>query len=190
MSLVTTDIKSQINKSDKNSMYITEKECRIRGLDMTPDMVLNEPIAILINNDSKEDYQEFTATSYVGGNDNGIRVLNWIESKAMFGGPEQMRVAMQRQLFPYWNRYGTGAVIYWFGHLIEDSKTSLDVPTNKPTIDSASTANIKLLKRVDLTELSEFNFWSKYCLLLDGFPASSRIVMHRNQNCQISKKKI
>lgn len=181
---------SQINKSDGKSMYITEKECRIRGLDMTPDMVLNEPIAILLDNDSKENNQKFTATSYVGGSDNGIRVLNWIESKAMFGGPDQMRVAMQRQLFPYWNRYGTGAVIYWFGHLIEDSKNSSDDPPNKCTIDNVSTFNIKLRKQVNLTESSEFNFWSKYCLLLDGFPASSKVVMHRNHNHQIIKKNV
>lgn len=169
-------------------MYITEKECRLRGLDMTPDMVLNEPIALLLSNDDgvKDNQEhEFTATSYIGGSDNAVRVLNWIESKAMFGGPEQMRTVMQRQLFPYWNRYGPGAVIYWFGHVLEDNENDqgghTSVSTDKPNDVSA---------KADTTELSAFNFWSKYCVLMDGFPAFNRIVMHhRNNNRQNCIKK-
>lgn len=179
MTHVTADTKSQKNI---HSLYITEKECRIRGLDMTPDMVLNEPIAILLSDNENTNYN----TTYEG-NYNAIRVLNWIESKAMFGGPDQLRTAMQCQLFPYWNRYGPGAIIYWFGHILEDNEkdqnTHTGVSMNKRTINNASTdRNVITTINTDLTESRMSNFWSKYCLLMDGFPTSDRIVMHNRQN--------
>lgn len=192
--------KSQIDEPHKHSIYITEKECRVRGLDMTPDIVLNEPIAIsLLDDIDTECNQEHMAINYVGGSDNAFKVLNWIESKAMFGSPDQLRVVMQRQLFPYWNRYGPGAVIYWFGHILEDNEKDYgihtSIPTNKSfdksidTVNTSASANRR--NRVDSSESSAFNFWSKYCLLMDGFPASSRIIMHshRNNNRQSSLKK-
>ncbi|CAH1733162.1 uncharacterized protein LOC114118981 [Aphis gossypii] len=176
--------KSQTNRPERN--YTTEKECRLRGLDMTPDVVLNEPIAISLSDVDNTKYdQEYTATNYVGGNENEIRVLNWIESKAMFGGPDQLRKATQGQLFPYWNRYGPGAVIYWFGHILEDNGkhhgVHAGVSINKYNTDITSTS-ITSPSKTDLAELSAFNFWSKYCLLMDGFPASNKIVMHNHQH--------
>lgn len=179
MTRVTADTKSQKNSQ---LLYTTEKECRIRGLDMTPDMVLNEPIAILLFDDENTNYNTTFEENY-----NAIRVLNWIESKAMFGGPDQLRTAMQRQLFPYWNRYGPGAVIYWFGHILEDNKKDqynhTGVSTNKPTINNASTdGSVITTINIDSAESSMSNFWSKYCLLMDGFPTSDRIVMHNRQN--------
>lgn len=197
MTQITIDNKLQKNKLDKNSLYTTEKQCRLRGLDMTPDMVLNEPIAITLSDDNDiQDDQEYIAKNYIVGDNKEVRVLNWIESKAMFGGPDQLRTAMQRQLFPYWNRYGPGAVIYWFGHILEDNEnyygvhTDTGVSTNKLAIDSV-TANIPI--KSDLTESSAFNFWSKYCLLMDGFPSANKIIMHnyRNNSRQnLSKKKM
>lgn len=183
MTCITTDTKSQKNKL----LYKTEKECRLRGLDMTPDMVLNEPIAILLSEDENVNYNnEYIATNYVGGSDNTVRVLNWIESKAMFGGPEQLRTVMQRQLFPYWNRYGPGAVIYWFGHILEDNENDcsvhIGVSTHKSTVDSVSTINVNIPSKDDSTETSLFNFWSKYCLLMDGFPSPGKIIMHNHRN--------
>jgi len=176
--------KSQTNQPER--IYTTENECRLRGLDMTPDVVLNEPIAISLSDvDNMKYSQEHTATNYVGGNENEIRVLNWIESKAMFGGPDQLRKATQSQLFPYWNRYGPGAVIYWFGHILEDNEKDhgvhAGVSINKCTIDSIS-PNITSPSKVDSAESSAFNFWSKYCLLMDGFPATNQIVMYNRQN--------
>jgi len=177
--------KSQTNRSERN--YTTEKECRLRGLDMTPDVVLSEPIAISLSDiDNMKYNQEYTATNYVGGSENEIRVLNWIESKAMFGGPDQLRKSTQGQLFPYWNRYGPGAVIYWFGHILEDTDkvygVHAGVSINKNPIDSVS-ASVTSPSKV---ESSAFNFWSKYCLLMDGFPAVNKIVMY---NCQNGLKK-
>uniref|UniRef100_A0A2S2PRS4 CDAN1-interacting nuclease 1 n=1 Tax=Schizaphis graminum TaxID=13262 RepID=A0A2S2PRS4_SCHGA len=175
--------KSQTNRPGRN--YTTEKECRIRGLDMTPDVVLSEPIAISLSDaDDMKNSQEYIATNYVGGNENEIRVLNWIESKAMFGGPDQLRKATQSQLFPYWNRYGPGAVIYWFGHILEDNEkyhgVHAGVSINKYT-DGTSTS-VTSPSKIESAELSAFNFWSKYCLLMDGFPATNKIFMHNRQN--------
>lgn len=198
MTSVVIESKPQANKLEKCSLYTTEKECRLRGLDMTPDMVLNEPIALVLSNnddDIKENH-EYIATNYSGGNDNSIRVLNWIESKALFGGPEQLRTHMQRQLFPYWNRYGPGAVIYWFGYILEDNekdhRAHTNILTNKSTTDPITTANANSSTKIDTIESSTFNFWSKYCVLMDGFPETNKIVMYNhwnnnNQNC-IKKK--
>jgi len=193
ISSITADTKSEFNKLEQTSLYITEDECRIRGLDRTPDMLLNEPIAIsLTDDDDGNDDDVYTATNYVGGNGSNTRVLNWIESKAMFGGPDQLRTTMQRQLFPYWNRHGPGAVIYWFGHILEDYEKDQDgnnvVLTKQSTKINGSDANTT--SKDNSAELSAFNFWSKYCLLMDGFPAPSRIVMHnhkKNSN-NITKK--
>lgn len=197
INLMTTGTKA--NCLDRTPLYTTEKKCRIRGLDMTPDMVLHEPIAIsLSDDDSMKDKNEYTATNYIGKNDKEIRVLNWIESKAMFGGPDQLRTVMPRQLFPYWNRYGPGAVIYWFGHILEDGEKNQvvhrGVSIDKPTIEPVTTGSMHTTtqSKTNLTESSAFNFWSKYCLLMDGFPESSRIFQHsykNNNRFNLTKKK-
>ncbi|XP_050532452.1 CDAN1-interacting nuclease 1 [Daktulosphaira vitifoliae] len=99
-------LRNKINKNGDsiNSQYWTESECRARGLDMTPDIVLHEPLAVVQN----EDNHFF---------------VNWIESKAMFGCEGfRTRGAFHKQLFPYWNRYGPGVVIYWFGYVEEKSE--------------------------------------------------------------------
>jgi len=152
---------------------------------MTPDMVLNEPIAISLCYDNSAKYKDdYIATSYVGGSDGEIRILNWIESKALFGTPEHLKATMQRQLFPYWNRYGPGAVIYWFGHILADDKKDLhfhsSVLTDKSIIDntSAGSVNNRYIKIKSPTKASDSNFWSKYCILMDGFPSPSKIITH------------
>ena len=43
-------------------------------------------------------------------------IINWIESKAQFGNDETHEINLN-QLRGYWNRYGTGLVIYWFGFI-------------------------------------------------------------------------
>lgn len=195
----TSDAKSKVNQQGENSFFKTEKECRLRGLDMTPDMVLNEPIAILLFDDDsdKDCYQNTIATHYVGGSDNAIKVVNWIESKAMFGGPEQLHAVMQRQLFPYWNRYGPGSVIFWFGHIIEDNEEDksvhMGISMSKPAPEcNLLSKNLHLYNKptkVNLTESSTFKFWSKYCLLMDGFPDYSRIVVYNQKNNRQSSTK-
>jgi len=169
---------SLTNEPEKN--YITEKNCRLRGLDMTPDVLLHEPVAILLFDIDNIKYsQKYTATNYVGGSENEIRVLNWIESKAMFGGPDQLCKATQGQFFPYWNRYGPGAVIYWFGHILEDNNKEHGVHAG---VSINKSANDTSPSKVNSSESFAFNFWSKYCLLMDGFPSYHTIVMHKRHN--------
>jgi len=40
----------------------------------------------------------------------------WIESKATFGDPVEIRRHIKKQLEPYANMFGDGLVVYWFGY--------------------------------------------------------------------------
>ena len=73
----------------------------ISGYDKTPDFKLVIPFA------------------YQG------HVINWIESKALFGDEERHKDHLKGQLWSYWNRYGPGMVIYWFG-FIDDLDNNRD----------------------------------------------------------------
>lgn len=73
--------------------YMEEKQLRSKGYAKTPDIKLYYPISI----------------------DGGKTVVNWIESKASFGDAKSHEKYMKEQLWPYHNRFGPGAVIYWFG---------------------------------------------------------------------------
>jgi len=81
--------------------YQDEHELRAKGYDKTPDIKLDIPFAY-----------------------NG-HVINWIESKALFGDDEHHEGYLREQLWSYWNRYGPGMVIYWFG-FIEDLDDNRD----------------------------------------------------------------
>lgn len=87
------EIKLQNYCTERNISFHDETQLRTRGYDKTPDVKLEIPIAV-----------------------NGI-VINWIESKAQFGGPKVHRRYNKEQYLSYWNRYGPGLVIYWFGFL-------------------------------------------------------------------------
>ena len=78
----------------QNIEYRTEKE--IRGeFSKTPDCLLSKSIRL-----------------------NGMDV-NWIESKASFGDFIEIKRTMKKQLIPYTELFGSGAVVYWFGFLDE-----------------------------------------------------------------------
>ncbi|KAK0046884.1 hypothetical protein Bpfe_023751 [Biomphalaria pfeifferi] len=79
----------------ENMCFIDEDQMREEGYDKTPDIRLKIPV--LIKN----------------------RVVNWIESKASFGDPINHQQYMTDQFLPYKNRFGPGAVIYWFGYVEE-----------------------------------------------------------------------
>jgi len=81
--------------------YQDEYELRSKGYDKTPDIKLDIPFAY-----------------------NGY-VINWIESKALFGDKESHDNYLKTQLWSYWNRYGAGMVIYWFG-FIDDLDNNRD----------------------------------------------------------------
>lgn len=75
--------------------FETEDELRQRGMHKTPDVKLLVPIA-------------------VAGPSGEQRVVNWIDSKAMFGDRYTHETKNKAQLLGYVNRYGPGLVIYWF----------------------------------------------------------------------------
>ncbi|XP_068619234.1 CDAN1-interacting nuclease 1 [Battus philenor] len=76
-----------------NITFSDENILRSRGYDKTPDFKLDVPIAV-----------------------DGF-IINWVESKAMFGNEENHSGYVKDQLSCYWNRFGPGLVIYWFGYL-------------------------------------------------------------------------
>lgn len=74
----------------KGVTYRTEADLRATHK-KTPDCLLDKPIPI-----------------------NGTKVF-WIESKASFGDEIELKKNVRRQLKPYTELFGTGAVVYWFG---------------------------------------------------------------------------
>jgi len=76
----------------RNLKYKTEVDLR-REYTKTPDCLLEKPIQI-----------------------DGVKV-HWIESKASFGDDIELRKNVKRQLKPYTEMFGTGAVVYWFGFI-------------------------------------------------------------------------
>jgi Protein of unknown function TPD sequence-motif len=72
--------------------YETEKDLRAK-YDKTPDILVHKPLEM-----------------------NGSRKY-WIESKATFGDPHEVRRHIKKQLQPYSDMFGDGAVVYWFGHV-------------------------------------------------------------------------
>src|SRR3989441_10027085 len=83
----------------RSLQYETEKDLRAK-YDKTPDILLHKPIEM-----------------------NGSRKY-WIESKATFGDPYEIRRHLRKQLQPYSDMFGEGAGGYWFGH-VDDPKYEL-----------------------------------------------------------------
>ncbi|WP_440952996.1 C15orf41 family protein [Methanococcoides sp. FTZ1] len=77
----------------KELEYITEEDLREMGMQKTPDFLLDEPIYI-----------------------DGVEI-QWIESKAMFGDEKEHAHYVKKQFQYYERDYGTGMVIYWYGHI-------------------------------------------------------------------------
>ncbi len=71
--------------------YRTEKDLR-KQYEKTPDTLLKKPIEW-----------------------NGTKKF-WIESKATFGDPVEIRRHIKKQLDPYLGMFGDGIVVYWFGY--------------------------------------------------------------------------
>ncbi len=89
--------------------YRTEKELRER-YPKTPDALLRKPIPY-----------------------NGVKKF-WIESKATFGDPYEIKRHLKRQLEPYVDLFGAGLVVYWFGY-VDDLKVK--VPDGVDLLDAS-----------------------------------------------------
>ena len=76
----------------RDLVYKTEEDLRATHK-KTPDVLLDKPLVI-----------------------NGTKVF-WIESKASFGDEIELKKNVRRQLKPYTEIFGTGAVVYWFGFI-------------------------------------------------------------------------
>jgi len=74
--------------------YLTEEESKKLKQPKTPDfLLLDKPLKL------------------------GGRTINWVECKASFGDEWEVKRDHKKQLAPYVELFGPGAVVYWFGHL-------------------------------------------------------------------------
>lgn len=89
----------------KGVKYIKESEMPKKGI-KTPDALLNSPLEI-----------------------NGHQIF-WIDSKASFGDPEEIKRSYERQFKHYIKIFGFGAVIYWYGYV------DIEVPEGLIVLDS------------------------------------------------------
>ncbi|VVC91528.1 CDAN1-interacting nuclease 1 [Leptidea sinapis] len=103
-----------------NITFSDENILRSRGYDKTPDFKLDVPIAV-----------------------DGF-VVNWIESKALFGDMETHLGYLKDQLICYWNRFGPGLVIYWFGYL--------ETLNNTPEVNNMFILRTKFPEKANITQ--------------------------------------
>jgi len=89
--------------------YRTEKDLRAE-YDKTPDALLHKPIEV----DGSKKY--------------------WIESKATFGDPVEIKRHIKKQLEPYTQLFGDGMVVYWFG-FVDD--VELPIPEGVNVVDAS-----------------------------------------------------
>lgn len=82
---------------EMNILFHSEAAMRAAGYPKTPDALLAYPVEI------------------------DGHIVNWIESKALFSDTPTHQTYMRDQYWPYYNRFGPGLVIYWFGFLEEIS---------------------------------------------------------------------
>ncbi|KAI9528807.1 CDAN1-interacting nuclease 1 [Dissostichus eleginoides] len=80
---------------ERNLSFLDENQLRVMGYDKTPDIILEVPIAV------------------------EGHIVHWIESKASFGDDHSHRTYLNEQFWSYWNRFGPGLVIYWYGFIGE-----------------------------------------------------------------------
>ncbi|XP_044515974.1 CDAN1-interacting nuclease 1 [Gracilinanus agilis] len=87
--------------TSKLSLFIDEDQLRAKGYDKTPDFILEVPVVMLC------------PLALEG------HIIHWIESKASFGDECSHQAYLHDQFWSYWNRFGPGLVIYWYGFIEE-----------------------------------------------------------------------
>lgn len=81
--------------------FETEAALRARGTSKTPDVLLLTPVAVPVHQkDGKSKW----------------KIINWIDSKALFGDVDTHRKSVVPQAESYLHRFGPGLIMYWFGH--------------------------------------------------------------------------
>nr|CAG4636360.1 EOG090X0A0V [Eubosmina coregoni]SVE69939.1 EOG090X0A0V [Eubosmina coregoni] len=110
------EIRLRMELTERKLSFLHEDHLRMKGYDKTPDIKLEIPVG-------NDGLIRILKTSWwilkisIDG-----QVINWIESKALFGDHDVHRGYLNDQLYSYWNRFGPGLVIYWFGHVTDLEK--------------------------------------------------------------------
>ena len=100
MNIMPLPLIAQYSNNPTAIPFQDEYDLGSSGYDKTPDVVLDVPFA------TKDG-----------------TIINWIESKALFGSDEEHDIYLKKQYRSYRNRFSTGMVIYWFG-FVSDLNTS------------------------------------------------------------------
>ncbi|TSM77347.1 hypothetical protein Baya_6097 [Bagarius yarrelli] len=93
--LINGDVKRRSAPHDGVNSPADENQLRAKGYDKTPDIILEVPVAV------------------------EGHIVHWIESKASFGDEQSHHTYLNEQFWSYWNRFGPGLVIYWYGFIAE-----------------------------------------------------------------------
>ena len=100
--------------------FETEEQLRKRGTAKTPDVLLSCPVGLKVRK-KKSPYPIEQSPSRIPGSfekedEYEWKIVNWIDSKALFGDVDTHTNSVLPQVETYVHRFGPGLVLYWFGH--------------------------------------------------------------------------
>lgn len=93
--------------SARNITFKAEEALKLEGAEKTPDALITIPFSVR---------SPSSVHTKDGSSINKSHIVNWIDSKAMFGD-EKEHMKYMKQYTSYRSRYGPGMVIYWFGYV-------------------------------------------------------------------------
>lgn len=88
---------------ERDIQFLTEEKIKKYAITKTPDFLLKSPLNIDSIN------------------------ISWIESKGLFGGPEEHRRYLKKQFSEYIKFFGAGMVVYWYGFVDPISEENSEV---------------------------------------------------------------